>query len=82
MRGLGLAPFWEEQFMSGEVPIEIEDSEDGLRFMAIEDAAVLARCLLQSNDYTRAFALYQTSRTPRVTKAIGSPPKRLPALSY
>jgi 6-hydroxynicotinate 3-monooxygenase len=36
--------------------------------MAIEDAAVLARCLLQSDDYTSAFALYQTSRMPRVTK--------------
>jgi 6-hydroxynicotinate 3-monooxygenase len=34
--------------------------------MAIEDAAVLARCLLQSDDYTSAFALYQTSRMPRV----------------
>jgi 6-hydroxynicotinate 3-monooxygenase len=36
--------------------------------MAIEDAAVLARCLLQFDDYTSAFALYQTSRMPRVTK--------------
>jgi hypothetical protein len=25
MRGLGLAPFWEDQLMSSEVPIEIED---------------------------------------------------------
>jgi 6-hydroxynicotinate 3-monooxygenase len=36
--------------------------------MAIEDAAVLARCLLQSDDYASAFALYQTSRMPRVSK--------------
>ena len=36
--------------------------------MAIEDAAVLARCLLQSDDHAMAFALYQTSRMPRVSK--------------
>jgi 6-hydroxynicotinate 3-monooxygenase len=34
--------------------------------MAIEDAAVLARCLLQSDDHSAAFALYETSRMPRV----------------
>jgi 6-hydroxynicotinate 3-monooxygenase len=36
--------------------------------MAIEDAAVLARCLLHLDDYTGAFALYQTTRWPRVDK--------------
>jgi 6-hydroxynicotinate 3-monooxygenase len=36
--------------------------------MAIEDAAVLARCLLQSDDRATAFALYQTTRMPRVSK--------------
>ena len=36
--------------------------------MAIEDAAVLARCLLQSNDHAGAFALYEASRMPRVRK--------------
>ena len=25
LRGLGLAPFWEDRLMSSEVPIEIED---------------------------------------------------------
>jgi 6-hydroxynicotinate 3-monooxygenase len=36
--------------------------------MAIEDAAVLARCLFKSDDYAVAFALYQTTRMPRVNK--------------
>jgi 6-hydroxynicotinate 3-monooxygenase len=36
--------------------------------MAMEDAAVLARCLVQSDDYLEAFGLYQTSRMSRVTK--------------
>jgi 6-hydroxynicotinate 3-monooxygenase len=36
--------------------------------MAIEDAAVLARCLLQSEDHAAAFALYEASRLPRVRK--------------
>jgi 6-hydroxynicotinate 3-monooxygenase len=36
--------------------------------MAIEDAAVLARCLLQSEDHFAAFALYEASRLPRVKK--------------
>ncbi|MGA2945340.1 MAG: FAD-dependent monooxygenase [Xanthobacteraceae bacterium] len=36
--------------------------------MAIEDAAVLARCLLQSEDHAAAFALYETSRMARVRK--------------
>jgi 6-hydroxynicotinate 3-monooxygenase len=36
--------------------------------MAIEDAAVLVRCLIQSNDYAAAFALYQATRMPRVNK--------------
>jgi 6-hydroxynicotinate 3-monooxygenase len=36
--------------------------------MAIEDAAVLARCLVQSDDYATAFALYQATRKPRVRK--------------
>jgi 6-hydroxynicotinate 3-monooxygenase len=36
--------------------------------MAIEDAAVLARCLLQSDDPATAFALYEASRLPRVRK--------------
>jgi 6-hydroxynicotinate 3-monooxygenase len=36
--------------------------------MAIEDAAVLARCLVQSDDYATAFALYQATRKPRVSK--------------
>ena len=36
--------------------------------MAIEDAAVLARCLVQSDDYATAFVLYQTTRMPRVSK--------------
>jgi 6-hydroxynicotinate 3-monooxygenase len=36
--------------------------------MAIEDAAVLTRCFLQSDDYAGAFALYQTTRMPRVSK--------------
>ena len=36
--------------------------------MAIEDAAVLARCLVQSDDHAAAFALYQASRKPRVDK--------------
>jgi 6-hydroxynicotinate 3-monooxygenase len=35
--------------------------------MAIEDAAVLARCLLRSDDNAAAFALYQTTRMPRVS---------------
>jgi 6-hydroxynicotinate 3-monooxygenase len=36
--------------------------------MAIEDAAVLARCLVQLDDHAAAFALYQASRMPRVSK--------------
>jgi len=36
--------------------------------MAIEDAAVLARCLVQSEDHASAFALYEASRMPRVRK--------------
>jgi 6-hydroxynicotinate 3-monooxygenase len=36
--------------------------------MAIEDAAVLARCLVQSDDYATAFVLFQTIRMPRVSK--------------
>jgi 6-hydroxynicotinate 3-monooxygenase len=36
--------------------------------MAIEDAAVLARCLVQSDDHAAAFALYQATRMPRVGK--------------
>ncbi|MBV9251555.1 MAG: FAD-dependent monooxygenase [Acetobacteraceae bacterium] len=36
--------------------------------MAIEDAAVLARCLVQTDDHGAAFALYQTSRMSRVSK--------------
>jgi 6-hydroxynicotinate 3-monooxygenase len=36
--------------------------------MAIEDAAVLARCLAQSDDCATAFALYQATRVPRVSK--------------
>ena len=36
--------------------------------MAMEDGAVLARCLAQLDDYAAALALYQTSRMPRVSK--------------
>jgi 6-hydroxynicotinate 3-monooxygenase len=36
--------------------------------MAMEDAAVLARCFVQSTDHAAAFALYQTSRMLRVSK--------------
>jgi 6-hydroxynicotinate 3-monooxygenase len=36
--------------------------------MAMEDAAVLARCLVQADDHPAAFGLYQTSRMSRVTK--------------
>jgi 6-hydroxynicotinate 3-monooxygenase len=36
--------------------------------MAMEDAAVLGRCFVQLADYTAAFALYQTTRMPRVSK--------------
>jgi 6-hydroxynicotinate 3-monooxygenase len=36
--------------------------------MAMEDAAVLARCLVQLADHAAAFALYQTSRVARVSK--------------
>jgi 6-hydroxynicotinate 3-monooxygenase len=36
--------------------------------MAIEDAAVLVRCLLESDDHATAFALYQTTRIARVSK--------------
>jgi 6-hydroxynicotinate 3-monooxygenase len=36
--------------------------------MAIEDAAVLARCLLQSEDCATAFELYEATRMPRVSK--------------
>ena len=36
--------------------------------MAMEDAAVLVRCLVQADDHPAAFALYQTSRMSRVTK--------------
>jgi 6-hydroxynicotinate 3-monooxygenase len=36
--------------------------------MAIEDAAVLARCLLQSDNHSAAFALYEMNRMPRVRK--------------
>jgi 6-hydroxynicotinate 3-monooxygenase len=36
--------------------------------MAIEDAAVLARCLVQSDDPAAAFALYAATRKPRVDK--------------
>jgi 6-hydroxynicotinate 3-monooxygenase len=36
--------------------------------MAIEDAAVLARCLVQADDFASAFALYQETRMPRVSK--------------
>jgi 6-hydroxynicotinate 3-monooxygenase len=34
--------------------------------MAIEDAAVLTRCLVHSDDHAAAFALYQATRMPRV----------------
>jgi 2-polyprenyl-6-methoxyphenol hydroxylase-like FAD-dependent oxidoreductase len=34
--------------------------------MAIEDAAVLVRCLLQSKDHAAAFRLYEANRMPRV----------------
>ena len=43
--------------------------------MAIEDAAVLARCLVQEADHTAAFSLYQMSRMPRVDKVQQIPPK-------
>jgi 6-hydroxynicotinate 3-monooxygenase len=36
--------------------------------MAIEDAAVLTRCLLQSEDLATAFELYEANRMPRVEK--------------
>jgi 6-hydroxynicotinate 3-monooxygenase len=36
--------------------------------MAIEDAAVLARCLAQSDDCATAFKLYQATRMSRVSK--------------
>ena len=36
--------------------------------MAIEDAAVLVRCLIRTDDCTAAFALYQQTRMPRVSK--------------
>lgn len=36
--------------------------------MAIEDAAVLARCLVEVDDPAAAFALYQATRMPRVGK--------------
>ena len=36
--------------------------------MAMEDAAVLARCLIQSDDHADAFVVYQATRTPRVDK--------------
>jgi 6-hydroxynicotinate 3-monooxygenase len=36
--------------------------------MAIEDAAVLARCLLQSDDHSVAFQLYRATRQSRISK--------------
>ena len=36
--------------------------------MAIEDAAVLTRCLVQSDDHATAFALYEATRMARVEK--------------
>jgi 6-hydroxynicotinate 3-monooxygenase len=36
--------------------------------MAIEDAAVLARCMLQTDTHADAFALYAATRLPRVRK--------------
>ncbi|AMN41096.1 FAD-dependent monooxygenase [Rhodoplanes sp. Z2-YC6860] len=36
--------------------------------MAIEDAAVLVRCLVQSGDQATAFGLYEATRKPRVRK--------------
>jgi hypothetical protein len=33
MRGMRLAPFWEDQLMSGEVPIEIEDKPTSVTIM-------------------------------------------------
>jgi 6-hydroxynicotinate 3-monooxygenase len=36
--------------------------------MAIEDAAVLTRCLIKADDYPDAFSLYQMTRMPRVNK--------------
>ena len=36
--------------------------------MAIEDAAVLARCLVQSDGFAAAFKLYQTTRMSRLSK--------------
>ena len=33
MRRLGLAPFWENRHMSGEVPIEIEDKPTAISIM-------------------------------------------------
>jgi 6-hydroxynicotinate 3-monooxygenase len=36
--------------------------------MAIEDGAVLVRCLIESDDCASAFALYQETRMPRVSK--------------
>ena len=34
--------------------------------MAIEDAAVVARCLMQTDAHAAAFALYEASRTARI----------------
>jgi 6-hydroxynicotinate 3-monooxygenase len=36
--------------------------------MAMEDAAVLARCLVRADDHSAAFALYETSRMSRVAE--------------
>jgi 6-hydroxynicotinate 3-monooxygenase len=39
--------------------------------MAVEDAAVLARCLLQTDSHAAAFELYEAIRMPRVRKVQG-----------
>ncbi len=36
--------------------------------MAIEDAAVLARCIVEASDHAAAFARYEATRMPRVRK--------------
>src|SRR5262245_65512329 len=46
--------------------------------MAMEDAAVLARCLVQLANHATAFALYQTYSMPRLRKVQRiSPEKRV-----
>ena len=76
MRGMRLAPFWEDQLMSGEVPIEIEDKPTSVTIMRelvehLQDTIeALKREIVRnpkSDEYRKA--LKGTGRTPHHRQA-------------